>query len=120
MVSEQSYTCISAKKWSLEVNSHLRMAIGHPFLAVGGLKEAPQAPVREHVTPFNPVGYLSVARGRHFRHLAGAQNESDLRSPGGASSYILVYTDVSLEWGTFLISEIYQWGAVFIICYFNG
>jgi hypothetical protein len=34
--------------------------------------------------------------------------------PGGASSYILVYTDVPLEWGTFLTSKIYQWGAIFI------
>jgi hypothetical protein len=51
MVSEQSY--MSARKWSLKVNSHLRVAVGHPFLAVGGLKEAPWAPVREHFTPFN-------------------------------------------------------------------
>jgi hypothetical protein len=28
----------------------------HPFLAVGGLKEAPWTPVREHVTPFNTAG----------------------------------------------------------------
>jgi hypothetical protein len=41
-------------------------------------------------------------------------------NPGGASSYILVYTDVPLEWGTFLTSEIYQWGAIFIICFING
>jgi hypothetical protein len=61
MVSEQSY--MSAKKWSLVVNSHLRMAFGHPFHAVEGLKEAPRSPVREHVTPFNQVGHLSVARG---------------------------------------------------------
>jgi hypothetical protein len=46
MVSEQSY--MSARKWSLVVNSHLRVAVGHLFLAVGGLKEAPRAPVREH------------------------------------------------------------------------
>jgi hypothetical protein len=78
MVSEQSY--ISAKKWSLEVNSYLRMSVGHPFLAVGGLKEAPRAPVREHVTHFNPFGHLSVARGGYSGRLAGAQNQSDPRS----------------------------------------
>jgi hypothetical protein len=37
--------------------------VGHPFLAVGELKEAPRAPVREHVTPFNPVSHLTMARG---------------------------------------------------------
>jgi hypothetical protein len=47
MVSEQSY--MSARKLSLALNSHLRVAVGHPFLAVGGLTEA----VLEHVTPFN-------------------------------------------------------------------
>jgi hypothetical protein len=41
----------------------MRVAVGHPFLADGGLKEAPWAPVREHVTPFNPAGHLPVARG---------------------------------------------------------
>jgi hypothetical protein len=54
---------MSARKWSLVVNSHLRVAVGHPFLAVGGLKEAPRVPVREHVTPFNTAGHLPVARG---------------------------------------------------------
>jgi hypothetical protein len=34
--------------------------------------------------------------------------------PGGASSYIVVYTDVPLEWVVFLTSQIYQWGAIFI------
>jgi hypothetical protein len=47
MVYEQS--CMSASKLSLVVNSHLRVAGGHPFLAVGGLKEAPPAPIRWHV-----------------------------------------------------------------------
>jgi hypothetical protein len=37
-------------------------AFGHPFLAVGGVKEASQAPIREHVTPFNPASHLPVAR----------------------------------------------------------
>jgi hypothetical protein len=32
---------------------------------------------------------------------------------GGGSSYILVYTDVPLEWGAFLTSQIYQWDAIF-------
>ena len=32
---------------------------------------------------------------------------------GGASSYILVYTDVPLEWVTFLTAQIYEWGAIF-------
>jgi hypothetical protein len=61
MVSEQFFT--SARKWSLVVNSHLRVAVGNPLLAVGGLKVAPRAPVREHVTPFNTAGDLAVARG---------------------------------------------------------
>ena len=33
---------------------------------------------------------------------------------GGFSSYILVCTDVLLEWGTFLTSQIYQLDAIFI------
>jgi hypothetical protein len=61
MVSEQSN--MSGRKWSLVVNSHLRVAVRHPFLAVEGLKDVPQAPVREHVTPFNTAGHLPVARG---------------------------------------------------------
>jgi hypothetical protein len=36
------------------------MAAGYPFLAVGGLKEAPWDPVREHVTPFNTTDHLPV------------------------------------------------------------
>jgi hypothetical protein len=40
---------LSNLKWSLVVNSRLRV-VGHPFLGVGGLKEAPRALVREHVT----------------------------------------------------------------------
>jgi hypothetical protein len=39
------------------------VGVGHPFLAVGGLKEAPLFSVREHVTPFNPADHLPVARG---------------------------------------------------------
>jgi hypothetical protein len=70
MVSEQSY--MSARKLSLVVSSHRRVAVGHPFLAVGGLKDAPRAPVREHVTPFNPDGHLPVARGVHSCSLPGA------------------------------------------------
>jgi hypothetical protein len=31
---------MSARKWSLVVNSHLKVAVRHPFLAVGELKEA--------------------------------------------------------------------------------
>jgi hypothetical protein len=61
MVSEQSY--MSARKWSLVVNSHLHAK--HPFLAVGGLMKAQRAPVQEHVTPFNTAGYLPVAHGGH-------------------------------------------------------
>jgi hypothetical protein len=70
MVSEQSY--MSVRKLSLVVNSHLRVAVGHPFLAVGRLKEAPRAPVREHVTPFNTTGHLPVARGGHSCFPPGA------------------------------------------------
>jgi hypothetical protein len=43
----------------------IRVAVGHPFLAVGGLKDAPRAPVREHATPFNTAGHLPVAREGH-------------------------------------------------------
>jgi hypothetical protein len=32
----------------------------------------------------------------------------------GGSSYILVYTDVPLEWVLFLTSQIYQWDAIFM------
>ena len=64
MVSQQSY--MSARKWSVVVNNHLRVAVGYPFLAFGGLKGAPWIPVREHVTPFNPADHLPVARGGHF------------------------------------------------------
>jgi hypothetical protein len=41
------------------------VAVGHPFLVVEELKEGPQAPAREHVTPFNPAGHLPLARGGH-------------------------------------------------------
>jgi hypothetical protein len=43
-----------------------------PYLAVGGLKEAPRAPAREHVTPFKPDGHLPVARGVHSCSPPGA------------------------------------------------
>jgi hypothetical protein len=74
MVFEQSY--MSARKWSLVVNSHLRVTVGHPFLAVGGLKGAPRAPVQEHVTPFNMAGHLPVALLFLSRRLAGAHKQS--------------------------------------------
>jgi hypothetical protein len=45
------------------VPSSQQVAVGYHFLAVWGLKEAPWAPVREHVTPFNTAGHLPVARG---------------------------------------------------------
>jgi hypothetical protein len=32
----------------------------------------------------------------------------------GASSYIMVYTDVPLEWAIFFTSQIYRWDAIFI------
>jgi hypothetical protein len=73
---------MSAMKWSLVVNSHLRVAVEHPFLAVGGLKEAPRAPVREHVTPVIPAGHLPVARGEHSCSLAGAHKQSVPRCGG--------------------------------------
>jgi hypothetical protein len=62
---------MSSRKWSLVVNKHLRVAVGHPFLAVGGLKDASPAPVREHVTPFNTAGHLPVARGGALLFLSG-------------------------------------------------
>jgi hypothetical protein len=81
MVSEQSY--ISGRKWSQVVNSHLRVAVGHPFLALGGLKDAQRAPVRENVTPFNTTGHLPVARGEHFCSSQGA-----LRAHTGNRSHV--------------------------------
>jgi hypothetical protein len=69
MVSEQS---LSARKWSLEVNSRLRVAVGHSFLAVWELKEAPRTSVREHVTPFNPAGHLPVPYRGHSCSASGA------------------------------------------------
>jgi hypothetical protein len=77
---------MSGRKWSLVVNSHLRAAVGHHFLAVGGLKGAPRAPVWEHVTPFNTAGHLPVARGGALLflsgRLAGAHKQSVTRSRG--------------------------------------
>jgi hypothetical protein len=70
MVSEQFY--MFAREWSLVVNSHMRVAVGNPFLAVGGLKEAQRVPVREHFTPINTSGHLPVARGRHSCSPPGA------------------------------------------------
>jgi hypothetical protein len=43
LVSEQSY--MSARKWSLVVNIHLRVAVGHPFLAVGPPSESTSHPL---------------------------------------------------------------------------
>jgi hypothetical protein len=83
MVSKQSY--MSARKWPLVVNSHLRVADGHPFVAAGRLKEAPRATVQEHVTHFNTAGHLPVACGRllfPFGRLAGAHKQSVPRSGG--------------------------------------
>jgi hypothetical protein len=70
MFSEQSY--MSARKRSLVVNSHVRVAVGHPFLAVGGLKEALRATVREHITPFNTAAHLPVACEGHSCSRPGA------------------------------------------------
>jgi hypothetical protein len=80
MLSEQSYK--SSSKWSLVVNSHMGVAVGHPFLAVGGMKEAPRAPVWEHVTPFNTAGYLPVARRGHSSSPSGAFKQWVPRSGG--------------------------------------
>jgi hypothetical protein len=55
---------------------------GHPFLAVGGLKDAPWAPVQEHVTPFNTAGHLPVARGGHSCSSPGTHKQSVTRSGG--------------------------------------
>jgi hypothetical protein len=63
---------VCARKWSLVVNSNLRVAVGHPVLEVGGLKEAPRAPFREHATPFNTAGVVKrndprrIMTGGHF------------------------------------------------------
>jgi hypothetical protein len=43
-----------------------------PFSYSWGLKQAPRAPVREHVIPFNPDGHLPVARGGHSCSPPGA------------------------------------------------
>jgi hypothetical protein len=64
MVSEQSY--MSARKWTLEVNCHLRVAVGHPFLAVRELKDAPRAPVqvaRHTPQPGEPLNSFEESGG---------------------------------------------------------
>jgi hypothetical protein len=76
MVSEQSY--MSARRWSVVVN---RVAVGHRFLAVSGLKEASQAPIREHVTPFKTAGHLPVARGGHSCSPPGALRQTQAIGP---------------------------------------
>ena len=77
---------MSGRKWSLVVISHRRVAVWQPFLAVGGLKDAPRAPVQEHVTPFNTTGHLPVARGEALLflcgRLAGTHMQSVTRSGG--------------------------------------
>ena len=40
--------------------------------------------------------------------------------PRGVTSYILVYTDVSLDWVGFLSCQIYDWGEKFALGYVNG
>jgi hypothetical protein len=47
---------VRASRKSPVVNSH-------PFVAAGGLKDAPRAPVWKHVTLFNTAGHLPVAHG---------------------------------------------------------
>jgi hypothetical protein len=84
MVCGQSY--IAARKWSLVVYSHLRVAVGQPFLAVGGLKEGPLAPgpgARHTLLHGRPPssstwGALLLPSGR----LAGAHKQSVPRSGG--------------------------------------
>ena len=77
---------MSARKWSLVVNSHLRVAVGHPFLAVGELKDAPRTPVREHVIPFQygrrPSSGMCGTLLFPSRRLAGVLKQSVLRSGG--------------------------------------
>jgi hypothetical protein len=84
MMQLKMHGYMSARKWSLVVNSHLRMAVGYPFIAVGGLKGAPWVPVREHVTPFNLTVYLPGGGALLFLsgRLAGAHKQSVLRSGG--------------------------------------
>jgi hypothetical protein len=62
MVSKQSF--MSARKWSLVVNSHLRVAVVHPFVAVVGLKGAQWATVREYISPFNTAGVTERSDSR--------------------------------------------------------
>jgi hypothetical protein len=78
---------MSARKWFLVVNSHLRMAVGHPFLAVGGLKEAHRAihrpGARHTIQPGRPPSSgtweaLLFPSGR----LTGAHKQSVPRSGG--------------------------------------
>ena len=38
----------------------------------------------------------------------------------GITSYILVYTDVPLDWVGFLSCQIYDWGGKFALGYVNG
>jgi hypothetical protein len=85
MVSEQSY--MSAGKWSLVVNNHLRVAVGHPFLQLGDWRRPhgpPSGSTSHHST--RPAtfqwhvggGALLFPSGR----LAGAHKQSIPRSGG--------------------------------------
>jgi hypothetical protein len=80
MVFEQSY--MSARKWSLVVSSHLRVAVWHPFLAAGGMKGAPWVPVREHVTPSTrPITYLWHVGGTSVPLLASSGRTQAIGPP---------------------------------------
>jgi hypothetical protein len=60
-----------------------QVAVVQPFLAVGGLNEAPRALAREHVTSLKSVSYLPVPSGALlflFERLTGVHNQSDPRS----------------------------------------
>jgi hypothetical protein len=69
----------------LEVNSRLGIGVGHSFLVVGGLKDAPRALVREHITPFNPVSHIPpVARGEYSSSTTGALQAHTINWAHGA------------------------------------
>ena len=50
----------------------------------------------------------------------GERDKTNTQGGGGVTFYILVYTDVPLDWVGFLSCQIYDWGGKFALGYVNG
>jgi hypothetical protein len=75
---------MSSRKWSLVVNSHLRVAVGYPFLAVGGLNGAPSGST-SHLSTRSTTFVWHMGGGALLfpsERLAGAHKQSVPRSGG--------------------------------------